>query len=201
MKKKILISVIIPIFNRQNYIARCLRSLLYQSFDRDSYEIIVINDGSTDNTSNILNAFNDEIIILKHRFNRGLPNALNKGIKASKGKYVVRVDSDDYVNSDYLKILYLFINNNKNFDAAACDYWTVDKNEKVIKRNNCIKNPIGCGIIFKKKDLMRIGLYNIKCKINEEVELRKRFEKKFKIHRISLPLYRYKQHDTNMTKK
>jgi len=160
MRQKILISVILPIFNRENYIARCLRSLIYQSFSRGSYEIIVINDGSTDKTSDILNAFNDEIIILNHKF-----------------KY------------------------NKNYDAAACDYWIVDKNERVIKRNNCIENPIGCGIIFKKKDLIEIGLYNIKYKINEEVDLRKRFEKKFKIHRISLPLYRYKQHDSNMTKK
>lgn len=201
MKKKILISVILPIFNRENYIARCLRSLIYQSFPRGSYEIIVINDGSTDNTSDILNAFNDEIIILNHKYNRGLPNALNKGIRASKGKYIVRVDSDDYVNSEYLKILYLFMQHNKNFDAAACDYWTVDRNEKVIKRNNCIEKPIGCGIIFKKKDLINIGLYNVKYKINEDADLRKRFEKKFKIYRISLPLYRYKQHDSNMTKK
>ena len=81
---------------------------------------------------------------------------------------------------------------NKNFDAAACDYWTVDRNEKVIKRNNCIEKPIGCGIIFKKKDLINIGLYNVKYKINEDADLRKRFEKKFKIYRISLPLYRYK---------
>ena len=113
MEKKIIVSVIIPIFNRANFIARCLRSLLYQSFDRDAYEIIVINDGSTDNTSNILNAFRDEIVILNHKKNKGLPNALNKGIKNSKGKYIVRVDSDDYVNLDYLKILHMFIKLNQ----------------------------------------------------------------------------------------
>ena len=155
MKKKILISVILPIFNRENYIARCLRSLIYQSFPRGSYEIIVINDGSTDNTSDILNAFNDEIIILNHKYNRGLPNALNKGIRASKGKYIVRVDSDDYVNSEYLKILYLFMQHNKNFDAAACDYWTVDRNEKVIKRKLNISQVIQLTSVKKIENLIK----------------------------------------------
>ena len=194
------ISVIIPTFNREKYIGRCMRSLLTQSIGTDNFEIIIIDDGSTDDTQKILNAFKEDIKILENKKNLGLPASLNKGIKACTGKYVVRVDSDDYVNKDFLKILHLFIAHNKDFSAAACDYYLVDNDENFVERVNCEEKPIGCGIIFKKKDLISIGLYNEKFLLNEEKELRKRFEKKFSIQRVALPLYRYRKHNENMTK-
>lgn len=194
------ISIIVPVFNREKYVGRCLRSLISQSMGRENFEIIVVDDGSTDDTNKILNAFKDEIKILKNDQNIGLPASLNKGIKFSKGKYIVRVDSDDYVNVEFLKILHLFISQNQDFDAAACDYYLVDDNENVIKRIDCEKEPIGCGIIFETKHLIEIGLYNEKFFLNEEKELRERFIKKFKIKRVALPLYRYRQHNNNMTK-
>ncbi|WP_440935835.1 glycosyltransferase family 2 protein [Candidatus Pelagibacter sp.] len=193
------ISVIIPTFNREKYIGRCMRSLLTQSIGTDNFEIIIIDDGSTDDTQKILNAFKEDIKILENKKNLGLPASLNKGIKACTGKYVVRVDSDDYVNKDFLKILYLFITHNKNFSAVACDYYLVDNDENFVERVNCEEKPIGCGIIFKKKDLISIGLYNEKFLLNEEKELRKRFENKFSIQRVPLPLYRYRKHDENMS--
>ena len=193
------ISVIIPTFNREKYIGRCMRSLLTQSIGTDNFEIIIIDDGSTDDTQKILNAFKEDIKILENKKNLGLPASLNKGIKACTGKYVVRVDSDDYVNKDFLKILHLFIAHNKDFSAAACDYYLVDNDENFVERVNCEEKPIGCGIIFKKKDLISIGLYNEKFLLNEEKELRERFEKKFSIQRVALPLYRYRKHNENMT--
>jgi len=194
------ISVIIPTFNREKYIGRCMRSLLTQSIGTDNFEIIIIDDGSTDDTQKILNAFKEDIKILENKKNLGLPASLNKGIKACTGKYIVRVDSDDYVNKDFLKILYLFITHNKDFSAVACDYYLVDNDENFVERVNCEEKPIGCGIIFKKKDLISIGLYNEKFLLNEEKELRERFEKKFSIQRVALPLYRYRKHNENMTK-
>ncbi len=193
------ISVIVPVFNREEYIGRCLRSLLSQSMGKKNFEIIVVNDGSTDSSEKILNAFKEDIKIIKNEKNLGLSAALNKGIKNSKGKYIVRVDSDDYVNSEFLKILYLFVSLNDDYDAVACDYFLVDDNENIIKRVDCEKNPIGCGIIFQAKDLISIGLYNEKFLLNEEKELRERFIKKFNIRRVSLPLYRYRRHTGNMT--
>tara|TARA_B100001769_G_C21985563_1_gene529771 strand:+ start:341 stop:940 length:600 start_codon:yes stop_codon:yes gene_type:complete len=194
------ISIIVPVYNREKYVGRCLRSLLSQSMGRENYEIIVVDDGSTDSTMKILKAFEDEIKILKNDKNIGLPASLNLGIKNAKGKYIVRVDSDDYVNVEFLKILYLFIHLNENIDASACDYYLVNDDEKVIKKVNCDQNPIGCGIMFEAQHLISIGLYNENFLLNEEKELRERFVKKYKITRIPLPLYRYRQHDNNMTK-
>lgn len=193
------ISVIIPTFNREKYIGRCIRSLLTQSIGLTNFEMIIIDDGSTDDTIKVLNAFKNDIKIIQNKKNLGLPASLNIGIKASRGKYLVRVDSDDYVNKEFLKILHLFVSNNLDYSAAACDYFLVDDNENVIERINCDLKPIGCGIIFETKDLISIGLYDENFLLHEEKELRERYEKKYTIKRVPLPLYRYRKHTNNMT--
>ena len=106
------------------------------------------------------------------------------------------------MNKNFLYFLLEFIEGNKDhIDAISCDYLLVDDQEKIIRRENCKKNPIACGIMFKTSDIIELGLYNEKLKINEEIELRERYEKKFKIGRLNLPLYRYRRHLTNITNK
>ncbi len=197
--KDIKISVIVPVYNREKFIGRCLRSLLSQSIGINNFEIILVDDGSTDSSSKIYQAFSDEIRIIRHKKNLGLPTALNSGIKKAKGRFLVRVDSDDYVNSEFLQILFLFISENPDYDAVSCDYLLVDDKEQTLKRVNCHENPIGCGIMFKTNHLIEIGLYNAKFLLHEEKELRIRFEKKYSINRVPLPLYRYRKHSSNMT--
>lgn len=194
-----LVSVIVPVYNQEKWIGRCLRSLLNQTFDRSDYEIIVIDDGSDDRSDYALKLFKDEIIIIKNEKNIGLPSALNKGIKASKANHIVRVDSDDYVNENFLFLLNEYLEQNKYMDAVACDYLMVGNNEEVLERNNCETTPIGCGIMFKSSQLFEIGLYDQEFELNEEKELRHRFEKKYRIHRLELPLYRYRRHQNNIT--
>ena len=199
MTNQALISVIIPVYNQEKWITRCLRSLENQSFSREKYELIVVNDGSTDNSESVINLFSNKITFINNTKNSGLPSALNQGIKLSKSKYIVRVDSDDYVNQDFLFLLYEFLEQNKYMDAVACDYLLVDDNEEIIVRKNCQTDPIACGIMFKASHLFEIGLYDEDFKLNEEKELRFRYEKKYKIHRLELPLYRYRRHENNIT--
>ena len=193
------ISVIIPTYNQERWIGRCLRSLLNQTMKRDAYELIVVDDGSKDRTDFALELFNDEITLIKSSDNKGLPSALNLGIRSSKAKYIVRVDSDDFVNENFLFLLYEFMEHNKYMDAVACDYVLVNNNEETIDRKNCMEDPIGCGIIFQTSQLFEIGLYDEEFKLHEERDLRHRFEKKYKIHRLELPLYRYRRHENNIT--
>jgi glycosyltransferase involved in cell wall biosynthesis len=193
------ISVIIPIFNQEKWISRCIRSLLNQTMDRKEYQIIVIDDGSNDNSKKLVETFGNDLILLVNKINKGLPYSLNKGIKNSKSKYIVRVDSDDYVNSNFLAFLYEYIENNKYMDAVACDYQLVDDKENILERKNCLKDPIGCGIIFKSEHLFNIGLYDNSFLLNEEKEMRIRFEKKYNINRLEIPLYRYRRHTKNIT--
>ena len=194
------VSVIVPLYNHQHYIGRCIRSLINQSFARARYEIIVIDDGSQDDSVAALSPYLDDIILLRNRRNQGLPAALNKAIKASRGQYVVRVDSDDFVHVDYLKVLHLFLTLNHSFDAVACDYLVVDERQNVVSRSNCSENPIGCGIMFRRDHLIEIGLYNPDFLRHEDRELRLRFEQNYKVTRIDVPLYKYMMHDTNITK-
>ena len=194
------VSIIIPVYNGQEFISRCLRSLLDQSYPKDKFEIIVINDGSSDLTEYALSQFGESITVINNSKNKGLPQSLNTGIKIANGEYLVRVDSDDYVNTNYIAFLLQYLNENPHYDAIACDYYQVDENEVIVKRENCLENPIGCGIIFSCKHIKEINLYDEEMKFNEEKDLRIRFEKKYKVGRLELPLYRYRQHSANNTK-
>ena len=208
MKKKIqrapLVSVIISTYNHDQFIGRCLRSLLNQTMTLEDYEIVIINDCSTDNTEYALDLFiskfNTPIKVLNNKKNIGLPASLNKAIKFSQAPYIVRVDSDDYVNQNFLSFLSSYLDTNPKDDAIACDYYIVDDNEKFLKRVNCSESPIGCGIMFRRNLILDIGLYDKNFRYNEELEFRIRFEKKYKVHRLKVPMYRYRMHDKNITK-
>ena len=200
MNKTPLVSVIVPVYNQEKWIIRCIRSLLNQkNITRQQFELIIINDGSTDRTNFALNGYMNEITIIKNKQKTNLPSALNQGIKKSNSKYIVRVDGDDYVNENYLYLLMTFLEQNKYMDAIACDYFIVNDNEEILSRENCFNNPIGCGIMFRVEQLIDIGMYDDNFLMNEEKDLRHRFEKKYKIKRVELPLYRYRRHANNMT--
>ena len=109
------------------------------------------------------------------------------------------MDSDDYVNENFLKILYLYLEENRDIDAVSCDYIIVDDQENVLKREDCLKKPIACGIMFRSKDLENIGLYDEDLILHEEKDLRSRFLEKHNIFQVKLPLYRYRRHNQNIT--
>ncbi|MBL8349000.1 MAG: glycosyltransferase family 2 protein [Burkholderiaceae bacterium] len=194
-----LVSVIVPAYNQERYIGRCLRSLLQQTMPQDRYEIIVIDDASTDRTAYALELFHDQIVRLRNPSNLGLPASLNRGIAASRGQFIVRVDSDDYVNANFVNILHFFLDQNPNHDAVACDYLLVDDDELVLERADCLAEPIGCGILFRREQLLSVGGYDESFLRHEDREFRLRFEQRFRIGRLELPLYRYRRHERNMT--
>ena len=199
MKNQKPISVIIPTYNQEQFLGRCLRSILGQTIGKNEYEIIVINDGSKDKTSEVIKIYEKEITVLENKKNKGLPYSINKGIKQAKGRFIVRLDSDDYVNKNFLYILKIFLEDNSDIDAASCDYFIIDDKENVLSRENYLKNPIGCGIMFRLEHLVNLGLYDEKFLIHEDKDLRLRFNEKYKIFRIPLPLYRYRKHHANIT--
>lgn len=198
--KQPLISILIAVRNEEKHLGRCIRSALGQNFPREDYEIIVVNDASDDRTQFVLDVFGKEIKVIKNKEKLGLPSSLNVSIKAARGRFVVRMDGDDYVNADYLKILLMFLNLNHYMDAVACDYYLVDDRENIIKRKNCLEEPLGCGIMFRIDQLIDTGMYNPDFLLLEDEDLRLRFLKKYEIHRVELPLYRYRKHSGNMTK-
>ena len=193
------VSVIIPVHNQEKYVGRCIRSLLKQTFSGENYELIVINDGSTDNSVEALTPFMGDIRYHNNEEQLGLPASLNIAIKKARGQFIVRVDGDDFVHWDYLKILAMHLQLNHDIDAIACDYQLVNDQQDVLHQKNCLEEPIGCGIMFRLDQLIDIGLYDEGFLIREDEDLRIRFLKKYLISRVHLPLYRYRKHENNIT--
>lgn len=104
----ILLSIIVPVYNIENYITRCIESLLDQEFSPNEYEIILINDGSTDNSGQICQyyAILHNNIILINQINQGVSAARNLGLEIARGKYICFVDGDDYLISNGLSTVF-----------------------------------------------------------------------------------------------
>lgn len=100
------ISVIVPIYKAEKTLERCIESIINQSYK--NIEIILVNDGSPDNSSDICRAYlnKDNRIVFLEQINKGVASARNKGIEVANGKYIVFVDSDDYVDEGYIETLY-----------------------------------------------------------------------------------------------
>lgn len=196
------ISAIVCCYNHEKWVERCIRSLLNQkNIDQSDYEIILVNDCSTDNSGQVIEKFSNisNVKIFNNAENIGLPASLNLSIKAASGRYIVRVDSDDYVSRDFLWLMEFFLDKNRNYQAVAVDYVKVDQFENEIERVNCFEKEIACGVMFRKECLFDIGLYDELYKMREGHDLRRRFEEKFKVARLEFPLYKYRHHETNRT--
>lgn len=123
-----MLSVIIPVYNCEDYLFVCLRSVLKQTYT--NFEVICINDGSTDSSLEILNYFeqeDDRIIVLNNTENKGLSYSRNKGLKYSKGDYVFFLDSDDWISQNAFEELYT---NAKNNDSDIVFYKLTRFNDK-----------------------------------------------------------------------
>lgn len=127
------ISVIIPVYNVEDYLAQCLDSICNQSFK--DIEIICVNDGSTDRSPEILNqyALKDERISIINQHNQGLAATRNNGLKIAKGEYIYFIDSDDYLELDALERLHDNIVLNDS-DMVLFKFQTVDDSHNVHKR-------------------------------------------------------------------
>ena len=192
------ISIIVTNYNYGRFLPRCIRSLLTQSYHRDEYEIIVIDDCSTDNSRDIIGMNEDKVRAIYNDENMGLAATCNKAIRSALGKLVVRVDADDYVNQDFLKVHQLFLASNKDMDATSSDYYEVGLKEDILRRRNGDTWPIACGVMYRVDQLIDIGLYDDTLP-REDVDFRNRFLKKHRIYNIPIPLYRYTMHDESMT--
>ena len=123
--KRVLISIIVPIYNSSEYIQRCIDSILSQTLT--NFELILINDGSTDNSIDVLKEYEskDSRIIVINKKNEGVSIARNTGIEMAKGEYIMFCDSDDYVHPQWCELLVDAIE--KNIDSfVVCSYRKVN---------------------------------------------------------------------------
>ncbi len=122
---EILISVIIPAYNVEEYIEKCIYSILDQTYK--NIEVIVINDGSTDNTGNLINNIlgsNDRGIVI-HKSNSGVSAARNSGIEVSSGEYLIFVDGDDFISPDLVEYMLHLVNSTKSDFCLSTSCFTM----------------------------------------------------------------------------
>jgi glycosyltransferase involved in cell wall biosynthesis len=195
-----MVSLIITTYNYAQYVERAIRSALEQSLSSDQYEIIVVNDCSTDGTKSVLENFEKDARIFNLEENMGLSGARNFGIKKAKGQFVSFLDADDYLHKETLRLQKLFLEENNTLDAVSVDYYLVDERGKHIEHVSAAEKPIACGVMFRKDFLYNIGLYDEQFRAREEEDLRIRWTNSYNIYNIILPMYRYRMHENNLTK-
>ena len=145
---KELITIVLPVYNVEAYLEKCLDSILKQTYR--NFELIIVNDGSTDNSFEICKKYEkkDKRIIILNKENGGLSDARNFGINKASGEYITFIDSDDYIDDDYLEYLYNLCKKN-NTKISICAHTVVSLNgkkieygknltEKKMKREECL---------------------------------------------------------------
>ena len=171
-------SIIIPIYNSEKYLEKCIESVLNQT--EQSFELILINDGSKDSSEEIMtkykNKYPDKIKIFSQE-NKGIGETRNRGIKESDGKYLFFIDNDDTIKKDYLET---FINEaeKNDFDMVLGGFETVDENNKLIGKTipqntewSFLRIISPWARIYKKDFLIKNNLKFLDTKLGEDVSL------------------------------
>jgi len=192
------VSIIVTNYNYGRYIPRCLRSCIDQFGHKP--QIIVVDDCSDDNSIKKIEAFANDVILVRNEKNLGVAESSNIGIKRATGQFVIRVDADDYINENLCHFMRTYMIANHDAFCLSCDYILVDDYENAIERKYAEKDPISCGIMYRKDLLLDFGCYNPHMRHREEEELRKRLGIYYKIHNLKIPFYRYRMHKNNKTK-
>lgn len=207
-----IISVIMSVYNGEKYLSEAINSVLSQDFS--DFEFIIIDDGSTDKSLEVIKSFSDNRIKVIFRENRGLIASLNEAISLSTGQYIARMDADDICLSNrFFKQLEAF----SNSEVGLVGSWANKINEngeevgmmayppldyQKIKSFFIKHNPfIHSSVMIKKEVFDSVGVYNPKYKHAEDYELWSRVLRKFKALNIPEPLIKYRINNNGVTRK
>ncbi len=206
-----LVSVIIPTYNRAHMIAPCLESALAQSFK--DYEIIVVNDGSTDTTRDfLLKAYGNSIRYISHPTNRGLSAARNTGIEHARGTYIAVLDDDDLWLPEKLALQVELMKANPDVVLAYCGTLKVDCQGELIEEvkpemrghlfadmlnRNCLKGPASVAI-FSREVLRASGVFDTSLSSCADWDLWIRIARCGTVDFVDRPLVKYVIHQSNM---
>jgi glycosyltransferase involved in cell wall biosynthesis len=202
-----------PVYNGAKYLKEAINSVLAQTYN--SFEFIIINDGSTDHSEDIIKSFTDERIKYIKNEHMGLIDSLNLGIKKSLGEYIARFDADDICEPNRLEEQIKFFKDNPQM--ALVGSWATTINEdgiktgelkypprdwQKIKNYSLLHNPfIHPTVMFKRVLIDEVGSYDKKFKHTEDYELWTRIIYKYPCVNIPLPLIKYRVHNNQITKK
>lgn len=198
------ISVIIPTYNRAKKLERCLVSILSQTYL--PYEIIVVDDGSTDETMQIIEAINSPIIKVLKQIHQGAQKARNLGVYSAKGEYIAFMDSDDEWISNKLELQVAILQEHPNWvlytncyikdeDSGDMRIWNVSgKSGSAYRSMLETGGPMFQGLILKKESLLAIGGLDEKVDAYQEWDTAIALAKHYELLHMREPLFVYYQH-------
>jgi len=199
-----LVSVIMPAYNAADYITKAIASVLAQSYR--NFELIVINDGSTDQTEDLVLRFKDERIKYFYQENSGLAATHNVGIKKSKGAFTIKLDCDDMMTPDFIARHLQEFEKHPEADLVYCDDYLIDENDNPIRlikrpeytdRKSLIRDLFRCGFpivpfrtCIRRSVFDRTGFFDENLRMAEDYDMMRRFVKEgLKIHHLNGALY------------
>ena len=202
-----MISVVIPLYNKEKSIRTTIESVLAQTFV--DFELIIINDGSTDNGCHVINQINDSRILLINQDNKGVSAARNRGIQQAKSNYIALLDADDVWDSRYLSKMFFFLQEYPEASLYGCGYSFQNINSEIVMtdlglskftegyidyfvyaRNNTLFTS--SSVIFQKEAFLEIGEFDTTLTRGEDIDLWIRFALNKKVAFYNKPLVIYK---------
>ncbi len=206
------ITILLPVYNGDKYLKKAIESILKQTFS--NFEFIIVNDGSTDNSLEIIKSFNDpRIKIINNKKNLGLIKSLNIGLEQAKGRYIARLDADDIALENRLEKQYNYLEKNKNVTLIGGGAEIINNEGKYVRKKLPITdfdqikfwalfigNPfLHSSIFFRKKDINSINGYSHKYKHVEDYDLYLRLIKNgYKIINLPEIFIKYRIHNQSI---
>ena len=207
-KENFLVTVYITNFNYGKFIKQAIESVLMQT--EQSFELIIIDDGSTDNSKEIIEKYKDlKNIRIVYQKNKGLNVTNNIALRAARGKYIVRLDADDYFSPNALELLLEKLESDSMLGMVFPDYFLIDTQGEVLERQkrHGFDNEVklfdqaahGACTMIRVQFLREIGGYDESFSCQDGYELWVKFTSKFKVSNINEPLFYYRKHGKNLT--
>ncbi|MBX3255005.1 MAG: glycosyltransferase [Chitinophagaceae bacterium] len=205
-----LVSIILPCYNAEKYLKDCLNSILKQTYP--CFELLIINDGSTDTTINIIKSYKDNRIrLVNNDTNCGIVYCLNQGIKQAKGKYLARIDADDIMHEERLQKQVRYLEDRRNNDVAivGSSHFVIDDTGRMIglkqypvsdaeiKTFMLFQNPFSHPSVMIRATALKKMKYNSKYKHAEDYNLWFNLSGKYKFANLLEFLTYYRVHPAN----
>lgn len=214
MKKAPLISVVMPVYNAERFVAQAIESILRQTFT--DFEFVIVDDGSTDQTPEIVRSFTDERIVLEQlKSNQGVIKAFEHGIHKAQGKWIARMDGDDVSFPERLSVQLDFLNNHKDVVLVGTKFYLISPAGKIFSKTNegekgwraLSKENLTLGerqfadpsVIFLRQAALDVGLFDED--IGIELPLWYKLMRVGKVVELYKPLHLYRIVLNSITKK
>ncbi len=203
-----MISVVLPVYNGETYLPASIDSIINQTYK--NWELIIVDDASTDNTKNIINKYvtlDERIKVVHHECNQNLPKSLNDGFAQAKGKYFTWTSDDNIYMENAFEKMYEVLENNTAYDMVYSNMFIIDENTDVIgehigfMEDLFFYSVVGACFLYTKEAADKTGKYDSDMFSLEDYDYWLRLSKNHNIYHLKEKLYYYRHHENRLTER